>query len=92
MKHLNRLCKDAIKGLGANKTPEAITRIGNAMGPLYHRCTAGFDNSVLYAAPSQRHNIASSEKDRNKIIPQVRAVQKEHKNISRKFPKLSKHL
>lgn len=35
MEHLNRLCKEAIKGLGANKTPEAITRIGNAIGPLH---------------------------------------------------------
>ena len=31
MEHLNRTCKDAICGLGANKTPKAITRIGNAL-------------------------------------------------------------
>ncbi len=28
LEHLNRLCKDLIKGLGANKTEKSITRIG----------------------------------------------------------------
>ena len=34
MEHLNRACKVAIKGLGANKTEKSITRIGKAIGPL----------------------------------------------------------
>ena len=31
---LNRLCKDAITGLGANKTETANTRVGKCIGPL----------------------------------------------------------
>jgi len=31
MEHLNRIAKEAIKGLGANKTPKAIQRIGMAL-------------------------------------------------------------
>ena len=46
MEHLNRLCKEAIKGLGANKTPSAIKRIGDAIGPL-HTILENFDDSVL---------------------------------------------
>lgn len=34
MEHLNRLVKDAMSHLGANKTPIAILRTGNALGGL----------------------------------------------------------
>ena len=34
MEHLNRLLKDAIKALGANKTPKAIERVGKCKAPL----------------------------------------------------------
>lgn len=34
MEHLNRTCKDAINHLGANKTPNAITRTGKAVSGL----------------------------------------------------------
>ena len=30
--HLNRLCKTAVRGLMANKTPECITRVARAIG------------------------------------------------------------
>lgn len=81
MEHLNRLCKETIKGLGANKTPVAITRIGKAMGPM-DKVLQNFDDSVLYNAPSQKHKAASAEKDRNKIISQLRSVLSEHRNRS----------
>ena len=32
--HLNRVVKDAIRGLGSNKTEKAITRAGKAFGTL----------------------------------------------------------
>lgn len=32
--HLNRLCKTAVNGLGANKTKECITRIAKAIGTI----------------------------------------------------------
>lgn len=34
MEHLNRVCKDAVTYLGANKTPNAIVRIGKAVGTI----------------------------------------------------------
>ena len=34
LEHLNRLCKTAIKGLGANKTESCITRVGKALGTI----------------------------------------------------------
>ena len=34
MEHLNRVCKNAMKGLGANKTPQSISRISNALGTI----------------------------------------------------------
>ena len=33
--HLNRVIKDFIRGLGANKTEDAIMRIGKALGTLF---------------------------------------------------------
>lgn len=70
MEHLNRMCKEAIKGLGANKTPKAITRIGKAIGPI-HSVLNNFDNSVLNTTPSGKHGVASSEKDRDKVVTQL---------------------
>ena len=34
MEHINRLCKDAVYGLQANKTASAIVRVGKSLGPL----------------------------------------------------------
>ena len=34
MEHLNWLLKDAIKALGANKTPKAIDRVGKCIAAL----------------------------------------------------------
>ena len=33
--HLNRLCKDCVKGLGSNKTKQGITQCSKALGTLY---------------------------------------------------------
>lgn len=42
LEHLNRLCKDAVAGLGSNKTETAITRVGKCIGPL-SRFLTNFD-------------------------------------------------
>jgi len=34
MEHLNRICKGAVYGLQANKTPAAIMRVGKSLGAL----------------------------------------------------------
>ena len=78
MEHLNRVCKEAIKGLGANKTPKAISRIGNAMGPMYS-ILDNFDRSVLKATAQGRHKVPNADKDVHKVICQLQEVLKEHK-------------
>ena len=78
MEHLNRLCKEIIKGLEANKTLSAIKRIGDAIGPL-HAVLEDFDNSVLYSNLDASHKFAISQKDRNKILS---IVLDEHKERS----------
>ena len=45
MEHLNRLCKECITGLGANKTHAAITQIEQAMDPL-KKILDNFDATV----------------------------------------------
>ena len=68
MEHLNRACKEAIKGLGANKS---ITRIGKAIGPLFD-VTTNYDRSVLWKeSKSSRRKVASSQKDMNLIMGEL---------------------
>ena len=62
IEHLNRLLKDAIKGLGPNKTEKCIIRVGKALGtinPVLHQ----FDVSNGILTPSGHHAILSEEKD-----------------------------
>ena len=47
MEHLNHMCKDAVNHLGANKIPQAIVRVGKALGPLTD-ILEQFDRSVEY--------------------------------------------
>ena len=87
MEHLNRVCKEAIKGLGANKTPKAVSRIGNAMEPMYS-ILENFDRSVLKTDAQGRHEVASVDKDMQKILCQLQQVLKKHKIRSHScFPK-----
>jgi len=52
--HLNRLCKDCVKGLGANKTPKAIVRCGKALGVL-HDVLKCFDKENNVPVSSASH-------------------------------------
>ena len=62
LEHLNRLCKTAIKGLGANKTESCITRVGKALGTIAP-ILENFDTINKVAKLSGKHHAASSEKD-----------------------------
>ncbi len=60
MEHLNQMAKEAIKGLGANKTEKAILRVGHALGtivPVLHNFGA-----------LGRHKLAKVTKDIEIII------------------------
>ena len=71
MEHVNRACKDAIRGLGANKTEISIVRIGKAIGPLMS-VTSNYDWSVLgKESESSKHKVPSSEKDRRLMMNEL---------------------
>ena len=70
MEHLNRLVKDAIKGLGANKSSKAINRVGKAIGTITKTLT-NFDAVNNVPDESGHHSKRSSEKDLHKIVNQL---------------------
>lgn len=68
--HLNRLLKEAVHGLGSNKTEQAITRIGKALGtlsPIMDR----FDKENAVPESSGQHHPASLLKGRDLILCQL---------------------
>lgn len=67
MEHLNRVCKNAVYGLQANKTPDAIVRIGKSLGPLMD-ILQEFDDLVDVKAPSGAHHRPGIIKERDMII------------------------
>ena len=68
--HLNRVIKDAIRGLGANKTEVAIVRAGKALGTL-EPVLRQFDAENKVKKPSGAHKPPSAEKDGQQIIEQL---------------------
>lgn len=62
MEHLNRMCKNAMKGLGANKTPQSISRISNALGTIIPILDS-FDDNNCIALSSGNHNPKDATKD-----------------------------
>ena len=65
--HLNRLVKESIRGLGANKTEAAITRVGKALGSLFP-VIQRFDEENGVHKPSGALKLPSVSKDRDLII------------------------
>lgn len=62
MEHLNRLAKEAIKGLGANKTEVPVVRVGRALGKIAP-VLDNFDDDNDIVGPSGIHSVAKSTKD-----------------------------
>ena len=70
MEYLNRMCKDAVNHLGANKTPQAIVRVGKALG-LLKDILEQIDRSVgIHVAAS--HTCRSNSKDIHIIVKALR--------------------
>ncbi len=85
--HLNRVVKEAIRGLGANKTEAAITRVGRALGtssPVLDQ----FEKENSVPERSGQHHVASSEKDRDTIVCQLQQTQVFTVITGRKHPTL----
>ena len=65
--HLNRECKESIRGLGSNITDRAIQRIGKSLHSTVNILEA-FDKNTGVAAQHGHHTIRSSSEDRKKLI------------------------
>ena len=74
MEHLNRLLKDAIRALGANKTPKAITRLGKCIAPLGDLLD-NYDNIHKITTHGADHFAPSSEKDMMCIIKELNSAE-----------------
>ena len=67
LEHLNRVCKESIRGVGPNKTETVITRVGKALGTLSH-ILEQFDNENHVSTVSWAHCTPGFEKDRDRIL------------------------
>ena len=68
--HLNRLCKTSIKGIGANKTEQCITRVAKALGTL-DPVLKQFDVNNGIMEGSGHHSVARSDKDTRMVIGEL---------------------
>ena len=65
--HLNKICKEAVRALGSNKTEESVIRVGKALGTIIP-ILSQFDEDNGISLPVGRHSEASINKDRDLII------------------------
>ena len=73
MEHLNRMVKNCITHLGANKTESSIQRVGKCIG-LIDELTESFDNWNNLPTSSMHHPVPISVKDRDQIIQVLQQV------------------
>ena len=70
MEHLNRLCKDAVRHLGANKTPNAIVRAGKAISVL-GKVMQQFDTTSDINHTSGYHTGRDMLGDLKKVLAEI---------------------
>ena len=70
LEHMNRLCKEAVYGLQANKTPDAIVRVGKSLGMLKD-VIEQFDEDNNVPLLSGAHTAPSMKKDRDIILQEL---------------------
>ena len=71
LEHLNRLCKDCVKGLGANKTKENIERCSKALGVL-DKILSNFDDNNHVPNTSGAHSRPSYKEDLHSIVDELK--------------------
>ena len=74
MEHLNRVLKDCVKHLGANKTPRAIVRASKALQPLAS-VIKNFDSIHCVREEKGFHTRASEKKDLSMLVSQLTSSQ-----------------
>ena len=70
MEHLNRECKDALHGLGANITDKSVQRVGKCIGRMMETLEQ-FDKVNGVPKVSGRHTQHSTERDLKKVLKQL---------------------
>ena len=75
MEHLNRVVNDAVNGLGANKTPKALVRVGKVVGTL-DEVLSKFDEDNNVAEHAGRHKVASFKKELTTVVQVLLALRK----------------
>ena len=71
MEHLNRIAKDAIKSLGANKTKRAIERVSKSIGGMLSPLLHQFDQEHGLKPISGAHHRANLQKDLGIIVAEL---------------------
>lgn len=71
--HLNWLCKTAVSGLMANKTPECISRVAKAIGTI-SPVLENFDVNNRVGTHSTVHKEAKCEKDMKRLVSELIGV------------------
>ena len=70
MEHLNRIVKNGIHGLGANKAEKAMVCVGKCVDSISDVLTT-YDDELGINAPSGQHTIASQQKDLDLVIQEL---------------------
>ena len=83
MEHLNRICKDAVNHLQANKTSKALVRVGKVVGVL-DIINKNFDEDNSIDSRSGKHKFANYHKDLTKVVT-VLVQEKVLKYISKRL-------
>ena len=73
MEHLNRLLKDAINALGANKTTQAIDRLGKCIAPLGEVLDT-YDRVHGVESQTSHHDPPSADKDLTILVNELLKV------------------
>ena len=74
MEHLNRVLKESIKHLGANKTKDAIIRVGKCIDKV-DEVLKNYDEDNEVQSESGYHTRASIDNDRKLVLDQLNSVQ-----------------
>ena len=82
LEHLNRMVKDAIRGLGSNQTEHAITRVGKALGTIFPVLNQ-FDQDNKVPDISGAHKQPNAGRDIGLVVDQLTKA-KVFKNISKR--------
>ena len=70
MEHLNRVCKEAMKRLGVNKTEKGVQRVGKIIGVI-DTVLSNYDKSLNISTLSGAHSRATSDTDLSIILKEI---------------------